>query len=64
MSINVTVHGNPISINRGKMVSLDPDKEFALRRKIRLQQVRMSMSFFSVVIYNFFSGSTTIERNR
>ncbi|XP_023029001.2 uncharacterized protein [Leptinotarsa decemlineata] len=43
MSINVHVSGNPISIKRGKMITLDPNyakKEFEKRRLIRLQQVR------------------------
>ncbi|KYB27244.1 uncharacterized protein LOC100142081 [Tribolium castaneum] len=42
MSINVTVSGNPVRINRGKMVtSYDPVKaEFDKRRLMRLEQVR------------------------
>lgn len=42
MSINVTVKGNPVSIRRGKMVTVDPDharKEFQKRRCMRLEQV-------------------------
>lgn len=39
MSINVTVHGNPISVSRGKMVTYDADSDFERRRRIRLQQV-------------------------
>ncbi|GJQ81098.1 putative zinc finger protein 704 [Trypoxylus dichotomus] len=43
MSINVNVRGNPISINRGKLVNGDPDyakNEFDKRRRMRLEQVR------------------------
>ncbi|KAJ3653249.1 hypothetical protein Zmor_012510 [Zophobas morio] len=42
MSINVTVSGNPVRINRGKMVTAsDPTKaEFEKRRLMRLEQVR------------------------
>lgn len=43
MSINVNVSGNPIRINRGKLVTaadLDYDKtEFDKRRRMRLEQV-------------------------
>lgn len=43
MSINVTVSGNPVSIKRGKMVTIDSNsskEEFDKRRLIRLEQVR------------------------
>lgn len=43
MSINVTVSGNPISIKRGKMVTIDSNsskEEFDKRRIMRLEQVR------------------------
>lgn len=43
MSINVTVSGNPIRINRGKMVTTAYDSsksEFEKRRLMRLEQVR------------------------
>lgn len=43
MSINVTVNGNPVSINRGRMVLNDLDEikknERDRRRKLRLEQV-------------------------
>lgn len=43
MSINVTVNGNPISIQKEKMVTASPNhskKEFDRRRLIRISQVR------------------------
>lgn len=43
MSINVTVSGNPISIKKGKMVTIDSSSskdEFEKRRLMRLEQVR------------------------
>lgn len=52
MSINVSVHGNPISISRERMVALDSDKEFDIRRKIRIQQV---LELSSVTFMKYFS---------
>lgn len=43
MSINVTVSGNPVSIKRGKMVTIDSSSskdEYEKRRLMRLEQVR------------------------
>ncbi len=43
MSINVTVHGNPVSIRRGKMVLSDLENlkktEREHRKRLRLEQV-------------------------
>ncbi|XP_044266684.1 uncharacterized protein LOC123012677 [Tribolium madens] len=54
MSINVTVSGNPVRINRGKMVtSYDPVKtEFEKRRLMRLEQVRQQSKDIAETVRN------------
>lgn len=55
MSINVTVTGNPVSINRGKMVTSDPNctkNEFEKRRLMRLEQVRQQSKDIAETVRN------------
>lgn len=59
MSINVTVTGNPVRINRGKMVTACPCKdaqkgEFEKRRLMRLEQVSTVLyvsASFSLILF-------------
>lgn len=72
MSINITVHGNPVSLNRETNIISDFDyakkMEIERRRKLRLEQVLFDLKIFlfSIFFYKFFVslriGPSTIKR--
>lgn len=58
MSINITLHGNPVSLNRENNCFSDFDyakrTELERRKKLRLEQVCLNFFFKKKNIFNFF----------